>query len=263
MRISLLPTLYKKFRKREEACSKLFAFSTSYPFHLSSITTFITCPLSLSPSPYATQVTDPDEAWMFHILTDDTGASAVWVAQRVPDDHVTAVANSFVIGDVDPSSPDFLYSSNLWAVAERLGWWKKSKATPLLNFKMVYGPERLHPYYSHRRVWRIFDLAAPSLKLSPYTDAFSSSYPFSVKVERVSRTYRPNETPKVIVDTLTDSYPDSVLPGVVHPNPRAGLFSVRDIMWINRDHFEGTPYDTSVGISAGKLCVYAYMRIGV
>ena len=38
---------------------------------------------------------------MFHMLADDTGASAVWVAQRVPEDHITAVANQFVIGQID------------------------------------------------------------------------------------------------------------------------------------------------------------------
>ena len=54
---------------------------------------------------------------MFHLLADDTGASAVWVAQRVPDDHITAVANQFVIGPIDvkdstnfmASGKDFFY----------------------------------------------------------------------------------------------------------------------------------------------------------
>ncbi len=45
--------------------------------------------------------------------------SAVWVAQLVPDGHVTVVANQFVIGEVPrDDNANFMYSKNLWTVAE-------------------------------------------------------------------------------------------------------------------------------------------------
>lgn len=99
----------------------------------------------------ALTVVDPEEAWMFHILPDDSGASAVWVAQKVPDDHVAVVANQFVIREVDPLSPDFMFSDNLWMVAQRNGWWDGKDGYSRLDFKLTYAPGRYHPYYSHRR----------------------------------------------------------------------------------------------------------------
>lgn len=86
-------------------------------------------------------VIDPHEAWIFHILPDDTASSAVWVAQRVPDSHVAVVANSYVIRDVVPNSEDFMYSENLWEVATRMGFWNENE-DKLLDFKKVYSPER-------------------------------------------------------------------------------------------------------------------------
>jgi dipeptidase len=86
-------------------------------------------------------VIDPDEAWIFHILPDDTGASAVWVAQRLPPDHVAVIANSYVIRDVNPKSEDFMFSDNLWEVAVRMGFWDE-KSGKLLDFKKAYSPER-------------------------------------------------------------------------------------------------------------------------
>ena len=56
----------------------------------------------------ALSVADPEEGWIFHIVPDDTGSSAVWVAQRIPDDHVAVVSNQFIIRDVITDSPDFM-----------------------------------------------------------------------------------------------------------------------------------------------------------
>jgi dipeptidase len=50
---------------------------------------------------------------MFHLMPDDTGASAVWVAQRVPDEHITAVANQFVIGQVNLDDKENFMASGM------------------------------------------------------------------------------------------------------------------------------------------------------
>lgn len=88
-------------------------------------------------------VSDPTQAWVFHILPDPTGTSAIWVAQRVPPGHVTVVPNIFIIRDVDlTDTANFLGSSNMFTIAEKKGWW--TPGSPL-DFTAIYsdGPLRV------------------------------------------------------------------------------------------------------------------------
>ncbi len=164
----------------------------------------------------ALTVGDPKEAWVFHILPDDQGTSAIWAAQRVPDDHISLVANQFTIREIPKDgtkgkAEHFMHSSNLWDVAQRNGLWSPDQGD--LDFLKVYGYMRVHAAYATRRVWRVFSLAAPSLGIKPITDDFGDSYPFSVR-------------------------PDALL-------------TPQDLMRYQRDHYEGTQYDLTQGVAAG------------
>ncbi len=73
-------------------------------------------------------VTDPNEGWVFHILPDPSGRSAIWAAQRVPDDAVAVVANMFVIREVNLSdTSSFLGREDMWDIAEAEGLWSEGQ----------------------------------------------------------------------------------------------------------------------------------------
>lgn len=97
---------------------------------------------------------------------------------------MAAVANSFIIREIDTDSPNFLYSANIFDVAERNGLWSRASGEKL-DFLPTYAPLRSHSEYSTRRVWRVLDTVAPSLKLPGETTPYGDDYPFSVKAERL------------------------------------------------------------------------------
>jgi dipeptidase/putative Mn2+ efflux pump MntP len=153
-------------------------------------------------------VVDTTEAFVFHVLPDDTRKNAVWIAQRVPDDHVAVVANAFTIRLVDfDDHSSFLYSANIRSVALRQGFW--SPVEPFDFCKVFSGEEPGHKYASGRRMWYAYSLLAPSVAL-------------------------PSEYSNLIADAPYPTTLPSIVPGGVHLN------LTFDVM---RSWFKGTQYD--------------------
>lgn len=121
-------------------------------------------------------IADTKEVWHFEIVGPGKGKTgAVWVAQRVPDGHIAVNANASTIKEIDLKNEDyFMASDNIYEVAKNQGWWEEGET---FRFCDVYAPESRKSVAARRREWRVFDLLAPSLNLSPT----SENYPFSIK----------------------------------------------------------------------------------
>ncbi len=118
-------------------------------------------------------VSDPKEAWCFEIA----GGSTLWVAQRVPDEHVCPHANRMRIGAVDPNNTaDFMMAPNLIKNAIEKGYYDPKKDGPF-NFAKVYSGNESRG--NKLREWRMFSLLQPSKAWD-----LDQEFPFSVKPDQ-------------------------------------------------------------------------------
>jgi len=132
----------------------------------------------------ALPIADEDEIWLMEIFgpgeswTPGSGKpGGVWCAQRIPDGEVGCSANRSRIGKVDLEDADhFMASSNIFSLAQDLGFWKPEK--PFVWYEVYGGPGSK---YNSLREWRALSLAAPSLALKATGDPAVDRYPFSVK----------------------------------------------------------------------------------
>jgi dipeptidase len=122
-------------------------------------------------------IADKNEAWVLEIVGPGKGnLGAIWVAQRVPDNHVTVNANASRIREIDLGRPEYYKASdNIFRVAQDSGWW--NPADGIFEFCYAYDPDGRQSFAARRREWRVLDLIAPSLNLNPNAE----NYPFSVK----------------------------------------------------------------------------------
>jgi dipeptidase len=160
-------------------------------------------------------VADEDEGWVFEMcaLPDDEYHSA-WIAQRVPDGNVFVAANEFRIREIKEGDTNQTFSKSLLPGLKKVGWATLLNGSVDWLQSVSYG-EYNHPYYSLRRVWRMFDRINPDIGLSPWVSGggYTTDYPFSV-------------APKTKLQTS-------------------------DVFSLYRDHYEGTQFDLTKGAAAG------------
>jgi dipeptidase len=175
-------------------------------------------------------VSDPDEVWIFEIMpvgplwAPESGKpGAIWCAQRVPDDHVSVCPNESRIGEIDLANEDyFMASSNAISYAIDNGYYDPESGKAF-NWKKAYSPTygTAEGTQGRRgRLWRFFNLVAPSKNLGPETE--SMDFPFSVK-------------------------PDKKL-------------SPQDVMAITRDKYQDAMFDPTEGIKGGPFANPNYYR---
>jgi dipeptidase len=180
---------------------------------------------------------DADEGWVMEMCAyEEDGNSGIWVAQRVSDEEFFVAANQFRIRDIHKnaedndtddrvyfysldengkSRDDLLYSANLFNACHKANWITSDEKCIDWAATVSYG-EYLHPYYSLRRVWRVFSKVAPLTNLpSRVSDGYAKDYPFSVK-------------------------PDHKL-------------SILDVANVFRDYYEGTEFDLTIGLASGQF----------
>lgn len=160
-------------------------------------------------------VIDPHEAWWFN-----APGGHEWVAQRVPDGAVSVNANRFWLGGVGDDAPqESLHSRDLIRFAVTQGWYDPASREPF-SFSRAYGDHDGDDVPSSRRVystlreWRAMSLVS------------GSSLPVPIQgTEWMGPHY---------------TFP-----------PRK--VSILDVFALLRDHYEGTPFDTTRPENGGGL----------
>jgi len=171
-------------------------------------------------------VSDPNEAWILEIIGKGLkGKGLIWVARKVPEGSICAHANQARIREVPVKDKEnCMYAKDIFTFAEAQGYWdpKSGKDFSFVDAYCPLAPEGL--FLCEDRIWSIFNRAAPSLKLtSDYWRGVKDAVPYPLFIK-----------------------PDKKL-------------SVKDMFALMRDHFEGTDFDMTKGITAGPFgCPYRW-----
>ncbi len=163
-------------------------------------------------------VVDKNEVWILEMIGKGVGRrGAVWVAVRIPDDCISAHANQARIHQFPLNDKvNCIYSKDVISFAREKGYFSGQDQD--FSFSKVYAPADFGALrYCEARVWSFFD--------KYYKDAGQ---------------------------WLTYAKGESSNPMPLYIKPDRKL-SVKDLMDMMRDHYEGTPLDPTQDIGAGAF----------
>ena len=169
---------------------------------------------------------DTAEIWIIEVFSVGSDwepgsgePGAIWVAQRVPDDHALVVANWSIIKEVDENDPEnFIFSSNYKQVAIDKGWYDPEGTRPFV-WQEVYSP--ILREWATSRMWLFYSTYAPH-----YAD-----WPKRSLEDGPMMGYN---------QYIQYVEPISIYPTSVKPERK---ISLQDVMAFQRSTFEGTIYD--------------------
>ena len=163
-------------------------------------------------------IADPNEIWIMEMIgKGPQNKGAVWVAQRIPDDCVSAHANQARITTFSlQDTTSCLYSKDVIAFAREKGYFKGTNKE--FSFSDTYAPlDHGALRFCEARVWTFFR------KIDPTMDKYISY----IKGETKER-----------------------LPLWIKPAVKVSAQNLKDYM---RDQYEGTEFDMTKGLAAGPF----------
>ncbi|MDR0540742.1 MAG: C69 family dipeptidase [Dysgonamonadaceae bacterium] len=163
-------------------------------------------------------IVDKNEVWIMEMIGKGIGnRGAVWVAVRIPDDCIAAHANQSRIHQFPLNDKEnCLYSKDVISFARKMGYYKGPDKD--FSFSKAYNPLDWGGLrFCEARVWSFYNR---------YTDNAQQWLPYIL-----------GEDPKP-------------MPLYVKPNRQ---LSVKDLMDMMRDHYEGAVFDPTKDLGAGPF----------
>ncbi len=170
-------------------------------------------------------ISDANEAWIMELIgKGPENKGAVWVARKIPDGYISAHANqarisTFPLND----SKNTLYSRDIISFAREKGYFNGEDKD--FDFTAVYAPINFEALrFCESRVWSAFR------KVNSEMEQYEDYAMGDVKKERMPLWIKPDKK-----------------------------LTIRDIIGLMRDHFEGTKMDMTKDIGAGPYsCPYRW-----